>query len=100
MPRRLTGYCLIGVISAMAFAAAPCFARTASAPTTSAAPANYAELATLFAQWRRFVPPRIINGSPDYGKVAMARQAAALPAWQRRLQAIDLSGWSQVARTD
>ncbi len=30
---------------------------------------------------------------PDYGATAMAAKAAALPGWQRRLEAIDRQGW-------
>lgn len=91
---------LVGIIAAALATAMPFQALQASTPANVAAPANYAELTTLFAEWRRFVQPSLRDGSPDYGKAAMALQAAALPAWQQRLQAIDRSGWSQAAQTD
>lgn len=51
-------------------------------------------LARLFDEWRTFQAPRVVNGVPDYTAPAMQRQAAALPRWQARLQAIDTTGWS------
>ena len=52
------------------------------------------QLVDLFADWRAFNHPRIVHGKPDYSAAAMAAKARALPAFQRRLAAIDTSGWS------
>lgn len=51
-------------------------------------------LVRLFTEWRAFQRPRLVHGAPDYSAAAMASQRSALPAWQRRLQAIDTTGWS------
>ena len=54
---------------------------------------GYAELESLFADWRAFEHPPLRDGAPDYGATAMARQHAALKDYQARLAAIDASGW-------
>ncbi len=61
---------------------------------------GYATLTALFADWRRFVEPQIARGVPDYGAAAMARQAAALPAYRARLHALDTAQWPAAARAD
>ena len=91
---------LVGIVAMSLSIATPCLAQAMSTPATGTVRANDTTLASLFSQWRQFVMPPIRNGSPDYGATAMARQAAALPAWQQRLQAVDRSGWSQAALTD
>lgn len=88
-----------GIVALALATAAPGMAQTA-APVAAAQPANYSQLATLFSEWRRFVSPPVSAGVADYGTAAMARQAAAFPAWQARLQAIDRKGWSEAALTD
>jgi uncharacterized protein (DUF885 family) len=57
------------------------------------APASYATLVNLFEQWREFEHPVMRGNVADYGAAAMAAKAAALPGWQRRLDAIDRHGW-------
>ncbi len=58
-----------------------------------AQPAGYAELVKLFEGWRSFERP-VMNGVlPDYSASAMAAKAKALPEWQKRLAAIDVTGW-------
>ncbi|MDH7973149.1 DUF885 family protein [Sphingomonas sp. AR_OL41] len=71
-----------------------------AAPGTVATPADHARLVVLFSEWRAFVQPAIIDGIPDYSAAAMARKAAALPAWRARLAAIDRTGWSAPAQGD
>jgi len=48
---------------------------------------------TLFADWRAFQRPKIVNGVPDYSVPAMAAQYAALSGYRARLAAIDPAGW-------
>jgi uncharacterized protein (DUF885 family) len=81
--------------------ATPLGAATA-APAQAAAPAatGHAQLVTLFADWRAFNHSRIVHGKPDYSATAMAAKARALPAFQRRLKAIDTKGWSASDRGD
>ncbi len=63
------------------------------APTPLEAQSTHEELVTLFREWRAFERPDFVDGVPDYGPVAMARQQRALPAWKERLWAFDLEGW-------
>ena len=67
----------------------------------AAAPSKgYDSLVALFREWRSFQQPRIVDGVPDYGPAAMAAQAEALPGLQRRLEAIDTSGWTIPEQVD
>jgi hypothetical protein len=50
---------------------------------------SFADLTKLFAEWRVFQQPKLIAGVPDYSVHAMSDQHRALPAFQRRLAAID-----------
>ena len=61
---------------------------------------GYAELESLFADWRAFEHPPLRDGAPDYGATAMARQHAALKDYQARLAAIDASAWPVADRVD
>src|SRR5438132_14320243 len=54
---------------------------------------RYEELVSLFAEWRSFQKPKLVDGVPDYTAAAMAAQRRELVNWQRRLAAIDPSGW-------
>jgi Bacterial protein of unknown function (DUF885) len=67
------------------------FAATFS--SLAAAPSGYADLVTLFEQWRLFAIPTMSGGLPDYRPEAMAAEAAMLPQWRKRLDAIDTTGW-------
>ena len=62
-------------------------------PGTPARPGTYADLVTLFGDWRAFQKPKLVNGVPDYTPAAMAVQKGELPAWQQRLLALDPRGW-------
>jgi len=54
---------------------------------------SFADLTKLFAEWRAFQQPKLIDGVPDYSVPAMSAQHRGLAAYQRRLAAIDTSGW-------
>jgi hypothetical protein len=54
---------------------------------------GYEALTRLFAEWRAFQRPPLVDGVPDYGSAAMARQYRELAAWKARLEAIDVRGW-------
>ncbi len=62
--------------------------------------AGYADLVALFAGWRAFQRPRIVEGVPDYTPAAMARQHRELKSWQRRLAAIDPRSWPVPQQVD
>ena len=53
----------------------------------------YAQLTALFTEWRAFEDPPRVGGVPDYAPATNARRLAALKGLQRRLQAIDTTGW-------
>ena len=79
-------------------AAAACilFAGLFPSPTltqSAGSSSRYEDLVALFADWRAFQKPRMVNGVPDYTADAMAAQAGELPHFQQRVAAIDASRW-------
>jgi hypothetical protein len=54
---------------------------------------SYEELTALFAEWRAFERPSLLDGAPDYTASAMARQQRGLGEYRAQLDAIDPSGW-------
>jgi len=60
---------------------------------TPASGSGYGELVALFADWRAFQRPVLVNGVPDYTQTAMAAQSRGLAAMRRRLDEIDTRGW-------
>ena len=60
---------------------------------TAAQSRQYNDLLTLFADWRAFQKPKVIDGVPDYTAASMTAQQRELPRYQARLKAIDPSGW-------
>ena len=74
---------------------APAASMTTAAPAAAVAPAaGHQQLVQLFSEWRAFNQPEMKGGVPDYSAAAMARKAAALPAFRQRLAALDRSGWT------
>lgn len=61
---------------------------------------RYEDLVSLFGQWRSFQRPRLVAGVPDYTPAAMAAQHRELASWQRRLTAVDPSGWPIARQVD
>lgn len=56
---------------------------------------TYAQLLTLFQDWRVFEePPRLNGGVPDYTSATHTRRLADLSRLQERLRAIDTTGWT------
>jgi Bacterial protein of unknown function (DUF885) len=78
-------------VTAMLLSGLPAHGAAAAKQPTD--PAGYAALVKLFEQWREFEHPPMRGNVPDYGPGAMAAKAAALPAWQKKLSAIDTQGW-------
>jgi hypothetical protein len=56
-------------------------------------PAGEGDLFALFRDWRAFQRPARRDGVPDYSAAAMDAQRRALASYQRRLAAMDASGW-------
>ena len=61
---------------------------------------DYADLISLFKEFREFDKPLLTNGVPDYTAVAMEKKYRELKTFQRRLAAIDSSGWSVSEQID
>jgi hypothetical protein len=66
----------------------------------SASLSRYDDLTSLFADWRAFQKPTLVDGVPDYTAAAMAAQRRELASYQRRLAAIDPSGWPVARQVD
>jgi len=62
--------------------------------------AGPADLVSLFAEWREFQKPRMVNGVPDYTPAAMARQHRELRKYQARLAALDIRKWPVPQQVD
>ncbi len=54
---------------------------------------DYADIVSLFREFREFVKPDVVEGVPDYTAEAMQKQWQELKEYQKRLVAIDTSGW-------
>src|SRR5262245_39754832 len=69
--------------------------KTPAAPASAAVARStrYEDLVTLFADWRAFQRPKIVNGVPDYSAAAMATQYKDLTGYRARLSVIDPAGW-------
>ena len=61
---------------------------------------GYDELVQLFEDWREFQQPVFRDGIPDYTPSAMQRQHEELAEYQKRLAAIDISGWPVAQQID
>jgi hypothetical protein len=60
----------------------------------------YDDLVALFKEWREFQKPKVVDGVPDYSPAAMKEQMQKLPAFQKRLAAIDSSQWPVSRQVD
>jgi len=61
---------------------------------------RYEDLVSLFADWRSFQKPKLVDGVPDYTPAAMAAQRVELETYRRRLAAIDPAGWPVQQQVD
>ncbi len=61
---------------------------------------TYEELVALFQEWRTFQQPRLQDGVRDYSAGAMRTQRRELANYQRRLAAIDPTGWPVSQQVD
>jgi hypothetical protein len=65
-----------------------------TANAQSKKPTNtFVDLTKLFADWRTFQRPKLVDGVPDYTARLMAAQHRELLSYQRRLAALDTTGW-------
>lgn len=54
---------------------------------------SYADLVTLFTDWRTFETPPILNGAPDYTAARFSARQSEFARLRERLNAFDLSDW-------
>ncbi len=61
---------------------------------------DYADLVSLYKEFREFLIPDVNNGVPDYSVAAMDAQKRGLKQFQNRLAAINISGWPVSQQVD
>ena len=61
---------------------------------------DYAELLSLFNEFRAFQEPSVVDGVPDYNAATMEKQYNELKTFQGRLAAIDPGNWSVSEQID
>jgi hypothetical protein len=77
----------------------------AALPAQAPAPSRtYPDLVSLFTGWRAFEQPPSLPGAPgyvpDYRPATSAARLTDLASWERRLAAIDTTGWRVAERVD
>jgi hypothetical protein len=90
----------LGVTTACLILAAAPAGGARDAGTGTPRSARYEDLVSLFADWRSFQKPKVVDGVPDYTAPAMAAQKRELASYRRRLAAIDPSGWPVAQQAD
>jgi Bacterial protein of unknown function (DUF885) len=90
----------LGVTTALLILAAAPTGGATDAATAVPRSTRYEDLVSLFSDWRAFQKPKVVDGVPDYTPAAMAAQKRELAAYQRRLAAIDPSGWPIAQQAD
>ena len=75
-------------------------AETDPVPAATVSSTSYDDLVTLFADWRQFEKPSLVDGIPDYTAENMAMQHRELSDYRSRLEAIDASGWLVAQQID
>jgi hypothetical protein len=77
-----------------------CLVAATAASPGGARVSRHEDLVAFFREWRAFQAPKVVGGVPDYGAAAMAAQRKQLESWQKRLAAMDPSGWSVPQQVD
>ena len=88
-PRKLVLCCLI---------ASSVTAATQAAGATPSG--SYTDLLALFADWRTYETPPLLDGAPDYTAATVARRHAGLAQFRARLATFDTSTWPVEQRVD
>lgn len=61
---------------------------------------NYADLVSLFKEWRKFEQPPMRQGAPDYTAETFARRYTSFKNLREKLDAIDHSSWPVKQKVD
>src|SRR5262245_52400532 len=96
----VTGIVAAAVGLSMACSGARGASDSGNADPSASRSTRYDDLRALFADWRAFQKRKLTDGVPDYSAGAMAAQQRDLPAYERRLQAIDPAGWPASQQVD
>jgi Bacterial protein of unknown function (DUF885) len=80
----------VGLLSAALCGAVSAAVRPAASASQTA---RYEDLVSLFAEWRTFQKPKLVDGVPDYSVKAMEAQQRELPRLQKKLASIDPKSW-------
>jgi hypothetical protein len=91
-PERPKLTCVIASVVVIAICAV--HARPAAVST------RYADLVSLFREWRGFQVPRLVAGVPDYTAAAMAAKYQEFGKYPHRLAAIDARSWPVAQQVD
>ena len=67
---------------------------------STAMASTYDELTALFADWRDFESPPLLDGAPDYTAASFAKRYAEFETYRARLNAIDTRDWPIEQRVD
>ncbi len=70
------------------------------APAEELGGTGHEDLVALFDDWRAFQDPKPVEDIPDYSRRAMADRYRELATYQRRLGAIDTTGWPVAHQVD
>jgi hypothetical protein len=89
----LTGLSMVAVLLAPA-------APVAAAEEDDDMPSGYADLLELFADWREFERPPLLNGAPDYTATRFEQRYRRFHDYQARLEAIDPTAWPVEQQVD
>jgi hypothetical protein len=74
--------------------------QTDKGQTAAAKSGKYADLATLFKDWRSFETPPLLDGAPDYTAATFKNRLPAFKQLEAKLLAFDTAGWSDAQRAD
>ena len=61
---------------------------------------SYDDLQTLFADWREFERPPMLDGAPDYTAATFETRMQAFQEYRERLSAIDPTAWTVAQQVD
>ena len=61
---------------------------------------NYADLVALFADWREFESPPLLDGAPDYGSETFAARDAGYQQLRAQLESLEVDDWSIPQQVD
>lgn len=74
--------------------------RSISSDSPAKESASYDDLTALFAEWRAFETPPLLDGAPDYTKATFDSRQPAFEELQNLLLSMDTTGWTVPQQID